>query len=547
MAPWWALVEKTLREATAGPTRSNARTPLVRASGILLHPTSLPGPYGIGDLGPAADRFVDFLADAGQTYWQILPLGPTGFGDSPYQTFSAFAGNPMLISPDALQSEGLLPAGALDEAPVFPDERVDYGAVIPWKRQILERAYAHFLSSADDDLRREVREFAAENSWIAPFALFMALKEAHEGRPWPKWEPSIASRTPAALERWQRRLAQRTQSHVYSQYLFFRQWKRVRQYAHARGVRIIGDAPIFVAHDSADCWVHRELFHLRRDGRPALVAGVPPDYFSATGQLWGNPLYRWEALESQGYRWWIERLRSALGTVDILRLDHFRGFAGYWAIPGNAPTAQTGKWLPGPGVPFFTAVEKALGSLPIIAEDLGVITPDVVELRERFGFPGMRVLQFAFDDFEASADNPHLPHNLERNVVVYTGTHDNDTTAGWYAASPARTRRFARAYARSTRRDPAAVTWDLVRLAMASVAHTAVVPLQDLLGLGSSARMNLPGQAGGNWQWRLHADALSTGVSQRLAELTRLYGRAPATIGVAAKVAHGQRGPATPG
>jgi len=499
-----------------------------RASGILLHPTSLPGPFGIGDVGPAANRFLDFLASARQSYWQILPLGPTGYGDSPYQTFSAFAGNPMLVSPELLVEEGLLAASTLRDAPRFRDERVDYGEVIPWKRQVLQRAFDHYRQSGGSELRSEVELFAeAERSWLEPFALFMALKEAHGGRPWPEWEPSIAARTPQAIARWQARLGEQMQSHIYGQYLFFRQWNRLKRYAGSRGIRIIGDAPIFVAHDSADCWVHRELFHLRRDGRPALVAGVPPDYFSATGQLWGNPLYRWDAIEAQGYRWWIDRLRATLATVDVLRLDHFRGFSGYWAIPGKAPTAETGRWEQGPGVPFFAAVEKALGTLPIIAEDLGVITPDVVALRDRFGFPGMRVLQFAFDAFEASAGNPHLPHNHVRNCVVYTGTHDNDTTAGWYGSSPPKTRRFTRAYAHSTRRDPVAVTWDLIRLAHASVAHTAVIPLQDLLGLGNAARMNLPGRPGGNWQWRFSADAAGDELAERLARLTGVYGRIP--------------------
>jgi 4-alpha-glucanotransferase len=498
---------------------------MARASGILLHPTALPGPYGIGDLGPSADRFVDFLAAAGQTYWQILPLGPTGYGDSPYQTFSAFAGNPLLISPRLLVRDGLLPAGALREVPSFPVARVDY--VISYKRRLLARAFAHFQRRADPGLRRAVDDFAAaHDAWLAPFALFMALKDAHGGRPWTEWEPDIAAREPEALARWGARLAEEVQGHIYSQYLFFRQWERLKGYAASKGIRFIGDAPIFVAHDSADCWARRELFYLEPDGKPSLIAGVPPDYFSATGQRWGNPLYRWDVLAAEGYRWWIDRLRTVLATVDVLRLDHFRGFAGYWAIPGDAPTAEKGRWVPGPGVPFLAAVERALGRLPIIAEDLGVITPDVVALRDRFGFPGMRVVQFAFDAFEAGPDNPHLPHNYVRNSVVYTGTHDNDTTAGWYATASEADREYALAYANSASTDPAAVAWDLVRLAHASVADTAVVPLQDLLGLGSEARMNLPGRPGGNWQWRTSAEALTGELAARVARLTRLYGRA---------------------
>ncbi len=503
---------------------------MTRASGILLHPTSLPGPYGIGDLGPTADRFVDFLADAGQAYWQVLPLGPTGYGDSPYQTFSAFAGNPLLVSPRLLVDDGLLPPAALNDAPLFPAGHVDYGAVIPYKRRLLARAFAHYQQQGAPDVRRAVDDFAARHrSWLAPFALFMALKDAHDGRPWTEWEPDIAAREPDALARWGERLAEQARGHIYNQYLFFRQWDRLKGYAAGRGIRIIGDAPIFAAHDSADCWAHRDLFYLKPDGQPTLIAGVPPDYFSATGQRWGNPLYRWDAMAADGYAWWIERLRTVLATVDVLRLDHFRGFAGYWAIPGDAPTAERGRWETGPGIPFFAAVERALGRLPIIAEDLGVITPDVVELRDRFGFPGMRVLQFAFDAFEAGPDNPHLPHNHARNAVVYTCTHDNDTTAGWYAAASPADREYARAYAHSAASDPAAVAWDLVRLAQSSVAHTAVIPLQDLLGLGSAARMNRPGQPGGNWQWRVEAEALTDALAARVAKMARLYGRAPAS------------------
>ncbi len=499
---------------------------MTRASGILLHPTSLPGPCGIGDLGPAAYEFVDVLAAAGQSYWQILPLGPTGYGDSPYQTFSAFAGNPLLVSPQGLVEDGLLPAGALDDAPLFSAERVDYGRAIPYKTRLLERSFAHYQEEASPDLRRAVEEFAAaRRAWLEPFALFMALKDAHGGRPWTEWESDIAAREPAALARWGERLAREARGHVYNQYLFFRQWTRLKEYAAGKSIRIIGDAPIFVAHDSADCWAHPELFYLEPDGRPTVVAGVPPDYFSATGQRWGNPLYRWDRMAATGYTWWIDRLRAVLTTVDVLRLDHFRAFAGYWAIPGDAPTAETGRWEPGPGIPFFEAVERALGRLPIIAEDLGVITPDVVALRDRFGFPGMKVLQFAFD---GGAENGDLPHNHERNYVVYSGTHDNDTSAGWYAAALPRERERLRAYANSCAGpdDAAAAAWDLVRLAYASVADSAIVPLQDMLGLGSEARMNLPGRPGGNWQWRYTAGTLTKDLSARVAALARLYGRA---------------------
>ncbi len=504
---------------------------MARASGILLHPTSLPGPDGIGDLGPSADQFVRFLASAGQSYWQILPLGPTSYGDSPYQALSAFAGNPLLISPRQLVSDGLLPAEALETAPAFPTDHIDYGAVIPYRQRLLAQAFTHYQQQATPALRAAVADFTtAHRAWLEPFALFMALKEAHGGKPWPEWEPDIAAREPDAVARWSAALATEAQQHIYNQYLFFQQWRRVKTYAARHNIKIIGDAPIFIAHDSADCWSHPDLFCLAPDGKPLFVAGVPPDYFSPTGQRWGNPLYRWDVLAEQGYQWWIDRLRMVLSTVDVLRLDHFRGFAGYWAIPGEAPTAETGRWETGPGIPFFTAVEQALGRLPLIAEDLGVITWDVVALRDHFGYPGMRVLQFAFDSAaETAGDNTHLPHNHVANCVVYTGTHDNDTTAGWYAAATKDDQAYARDYAHAADADPADVAWSFVQLALASVAQTAVVPLQDLLGLGSEARMNLPGRPGGNWQWRFQAGALTDDLAKRVAGVVRLYGRAPAT------------------
>jgi 4-alpha-glucanotransferase len=494
-----------------------------RASGILLHPTSLPGPYGIGDLGPAAYKFVDFLVAAGQTCWQILPLGPTGYGDSPYQTLSAFAGNPLLISPELLVEDGLLPPTMLDHAPPFPAGGVDYGPVIDYKKQLLEQAFVSFEEQSSPRWRDAVQRFAAaQQSWLDDFALFMALKDAHDGAPWMQWEPEVAARQPAALAGQRRRLEREIRRHIFVQYLFFRQWIALKEYVSQRGVRVIGDAPIFAAHDSADCWAHRELFYLAPDGRPTLVAGVPPDYFSATGQLWGNPLYRWDVLAATGYAWWIDRLRTALSLVDVLRLDHFRGFAGYWAIPGDAPTAETGTWEPGPGACFFTALQDALGSLPFIAEDLGVITPDVVALRERFGFPGMTVLQFAFD---GDATSSHLPHNYSPHCVVYTGTHDNDTATGWFATAPPKVRAHALGYMASDGDNP---TRDLIRLASASVAETAIAPLQDLLGLGSEARMNRPGQSGGNWRWRYVPDMLTEELARRARTLGVLYGRAAA-------------------
>lgn len=495
-----------------------------RASGILLHPTSLPGPYGIGDLGPAAYRFVDFLVQADQTYWQVLPLGPTGYGDSPYQTFSAFAGNPFLVSPELLAEEGWLPPGALDTLPRFPGEQVDYGPVITAKNQLMVRVAAHFDEHGTPEQRDDVRRFAAEHqTWLPDFALFMALKDAHQGAPWTKWEAELASRQPEAIKEWSERLATSVRAHTLAQYLFFRQWLAVKTYANDKGIKIIGDAPIFVAHDSADCWANRAMFYLNPDGTPELVAGVPPDYFSETGQLWGNPLYRWDVLAASGYAWWTSRLRTTFSLVDLLRLDHFRGFAAYWAIPGNAPTAQIGTWEPGPGIRFFEAVRDQLGTLPIIAEDLGVITPDVEQMRDHFGFPGMRILQFGFG---GDATNIHLPHNFSRAAVVYTGTHDNDTTIGWFASAPEAEQQYALDYIGSPS-NGAEIAWDLIRLAQASVAETAIIPLQDALNLGTVARMNLPGTLGGNWSWRFTPDQLDAALAVRLARLTSIYGRQP--------------------
>ncbi len=494
-----------------------------RASGILLHPTSLPGKYGIGDLGPAAYRFVDLLVEAKQTYWQILPLGPTGYGDSPYQTFSAFAGNPLLISPESLVAEQFLAPEALEDLPEFPVDEVDYGPVITYKTAVLARSRDYFESHASAGARADLERFAAEQAfWLADFALFMALKEAHGGGPWTDWEPDLIARDQDTLTQWRARLASSIRQHTYNQYLFFRQWLALKRYANQHGVQIIGDAPIFVAHDSADCWAHRELFYLKPDGQPSVVAGVPPDYFSVTGQLWGNPLYRWDVVAATGYAWWIDRLRTVFSLVDLLRLDHFRGFSGYWEIPATAPTAETGSWQPGPGSALFEAAQQALGRLPLIAEDLGVITPDVEEMRQRFGFPGMKILQFAFG---GDADNPFLPHNFDPLCVVYTGTHDNDTTAHWFAVATEAERAHALAYMASRGDD---FTWDLVRLAFSSVADTAVIPLQDLLGLGASARMNFPGTLGNNWRWRFNEGVLTEALIARIAEMTVLYGRNPA-------------------
>jgi 4-alpha-glucanotransferase len=459
-----------------------------RASGILLHPTSLAGSYGIGDIGPQAYRWVDYLSKTGCSLWQVLPLGPTGYGDSPYQCFSAFAGNFYMTSPELLLSEGLLKPDDLIDAEQFPTDRVDFGAIIHWKLALLEKAFDRFHSGFFPRIKEELAQFIAKNSsWLEDFALFMALKDDHNGAPWPTWEPSLRDHNPDALTEARQQQHQAIQSHIFRQFLFFRQWEVLRARANSEGIRIIGDIPIFVAHDSADVWAHPELFYLDKDGKPTVVAGVPPDYFSTTGQLWGNPLYRWDVHAADGYNWWLERIRAVLNLVDFIRLDHFRGFSGYWEVPGGATTAIKGRWVPGPGKHFFNAVRKSLGNLPIIAEDLGVITPDVIDLRDSFGLPGMKILQFAF---AATPDDPFLPHNYPQNCVVYTGTHDNDTALGWYKRVPDSETHFFRQY---VDRDGSNVSWDMIRAVWSSVANFALAPMQDFLSLDNSARMNYPG------------------------------------------------------
>jgi 4-alpha-glucanotransferase len=502
-----------------------------RASGILLHPTSLPSRFGIGDLGDEAYRFADFLAASGQSLWQVLPLGPTGYGDSPYACYSAFAGNTLLISPEKLFEEGLLAKSDLDEIPSLPTERVDFDRVQQGRDSILSKAFANYQRSTDTELRSAFESFVAQNtSWLDDYALFRALKSAHGGKAWHEWERLLVAREPAALARAAADLRDQIAAHKFFQFLFFKQWFALKAFCNERNLSLIGDIPIFVAHDSADVWTNPDQFKLDQDGRPIVVAGVPPDYFSVTGQLWGNPLYDWERMRADGFKWWIERVRATLQAVDIARIDHFRGFAACWEIPGGDTTAERGRWIEAPGRELFDAIRNSLGALPIIAEDLGVITPDVEKLRDDFGFPGMRVLQFAFSSDSTNID---LPHNYHRNVVVYTGTHDNDTTAGWFnsvaGAGSARTaaqisseRNFCRKYLDSGGRE---IHWDFIRAVLASVADTVIVPLQDLLGLGSEARMNLPNSTQGNWSWRFKQDALSEDHSARLRDMTAIYGR----------------------
>lgn len=490
-----------------------------RSAGILLHPTSFPGPFGMGEIGPLAYDFVDFLADAQQNLWQVMPLGPTGYGDSPYQSFSAFAGNPMLISLETLAEEGWLTTPELVAVPAFPRDHVDFGPVIEWRSKMLRQAYARFKAGARPQQRQAVADYAAAHrGWLDDFALFMALKEQFSAA-WCDWPADIAGRDPQALAHWRATLADDIDRHVFYQYEFDRQWSALHAHANKQGVSIVGDIPIFVAYDSADVWARPDLFRLDKKGRPTAVAGVPPDYFSPTGQLWGNPLYRWNVMRKSGYQWWIDRFQNAFRWVDIVRLDHFRGFAAYWAVPAAEETAIKGKWEPGPGKALFEAVRKALGPLPIIAEDLGIITPDVDALREGQGFPGMRVLQFAFG---TDASNPYLPHNFTAETVVYTGTHDNDTTAGWFSQASEDEQEFVLEYVGA---QASAVPWAMIRLALGSVARWAIFPMQDLFSLGSEARMNTPGRASGNWSWRMRyipIDAIPG-----LQRLSRTFGRGP--------------------
>lgn len=497
-----------------------------RSAGILAHPTSFPGRYGIGDLGDSAYQFIDLLVQGGQSLWQVLPLGPTGYGDSPYQGFSAFAGNPLLISPDRLLRSGFLPLDAVDQLADFPMHKVDYGPVIEYKSELLQRSYTHFQTHGTAGQQREFDDFCEEQAnWLDEFGLFMALKAhhmQHQGGVWNSWPEGVAFREPAALDRWSQRLADQVAFHKFQQFLFFRQWLELKAYANKRGIRIIGDVPIFVAFDSADVWANPDLFFLEKNGEPSFIAGVPPDYFSETGQRWGNPLYRWDRMAEDDYAWWAARLRMVFTQVDIVRIDHFRGFEAYWEIPAEEPTAVIGRWVEGPGDALFHAMQKALGDeLPIIAEDLGVITPKVEELRDQFDFPGMKILQFAFGGEQKS---DFLPHNFTANCVVYTGTHDNETAVGWYNNASEQERDHVRRYLARDGRD---IAWDLIRLAYASVADMAVATLQDLMSLDNQARMNYPSKPSGNWQWRYTADMFSPSIASRLYEVTALYGRLP--------------------
>ncbi len=492
----------------------------LRSAGILLHPTCLPGPFGIGDLGPAAYRWVDTLAAMKQSWWQILPLGPTGAGDSPYQSFSAFAGNILLLSPELLERDELV-RSELWHGKWYPDERVDFGPVTAFKNLLHHTAARTFFAQSNHKLKTKFEEFCqAESAWLEPYCLFMAIRESQNFSHFTSWPSNLIAREPKALLQAREKLADSIRVHQFGQFLFDRQWRQLKDYAHSKAIKIIGDIPIFVSGDSADLWAHPEYFLVDKHCNPSVIAGVPPDYFSEDGQLWGNPIYDWDALAKDGYSWWINRVRQTLKHVDIVRLDHFRGFAQAWHIPAGELTARNGEWIDGPGRYLFDAIAESIGKLPFIAEDLGLITTDVEELRDTLQLPGMRVLQFAMD----KPQNPYLPHNYVRETVVYTGTHDNDTTLGWWRSLNGRDQSFIGEYVGHWVQEPA---WELLRLAWGSVAEIAIAPLQDVLGLGSDARMNVPGKPDGNWKWRFRWEYFPYGIVDRIVDLTERYNRVP--------------------
>jgi 4-alpha-glucanotransferase len=494
-----------------------------RAAGLLFHPTSLPGRAGIGDLGPAASAFLQWMAAAGQSVWQFLPLGPPSGYNSPYGCLSAFAGNPLLISPAELLEDGFLPASALARWPELPHDHVDFANLAPWKEALLHRSWRHFQRHATPLARMELEAFLDEPGqagWLADWTLFSALKERFKGSGWLAWDRDLKLRDPQALSAAREELAEPIAYHGFLQFLFFRQWERIKAEAHRQRIRLFGDIPIYVALDSADVWAHQDLFALDGEGNPELVAGVPPDYFSATGQLWGNPVFRWERMAEDGFAWWIQRIAAALRVADMVRIDHFRGFAGYWEVPASEATAINGRWVPGPGRRLFDAIRGSLGEVAIVAEDLGLITPDVVELRRGLSFPGMKVMQFAFSEI----DSEHLPHRWEPNMVGYTGTHDNDTTRGWFRKASTDEQRRVLDYAGAT---PETVVWGMIRTLYTSVADLVVVPMQDVFDLDSEARMNTPAKAGGNWAWRATREQFGGEPALRLRRLAELTGRLP--------------------
>jgi 4-alpha-glucanotransferase len=507
---------------------SQTFAPEYRGAGLLLHVTSLPSKYGIGDVGPSAFEWIDRLCDAGQGWWQALPLGPTGYANSPYQALSSFAGNWLLISPDALIADGLLAKGDC-EGHAFRNDFVDFDAVAAFKQALIETGWRNFNRGARPELRPAFEQFCSSQAhWLDDYALFFALKARYNGAYYLTWPGELVRRVPAAMAQARQELADDIQKACFAQFLLFRQGASLKEYARAKGLRLIGDLPFFVSPDSSDVWANPELFQLDESLRPRFVAGVPPDYFSAQGQLWGNPVYNWDTIGRSGYRWCLDRLRSSLEHVDVIRLDHFRAFAGAWHIPAGAPTAQSGSWVNGPGGAFFEAVRREFGNLPFIAEDLGMITPDVTALRDGFQLPGMRVLQFGFD---GNNDNPHLPHNFSPNTVAYTGTHDNNTTRGWFEELPGGQKQAVWKYMGRPSAGGETIATALLETAWASRATLAIAPLQDVLNLGAEARMNVPGRPDGNWSWRATEGMLSKPRFDRLREITNASGRfGPASV-----------------
>jgi 4-alpha-glucanotransferase len=498
--------------------------PFFRSSGILLHPTSFPSRFGIGDLGIEAYNFIDFLRETQQQYWQVLPLGPTGYGNSPYASYSAVAGNFLLISPQKLLEQGLLSSEDLANLPEFDPNKVNYEQVVPFKSGLLKKACEKFKTQAAPTQQKEFAGFCDIKAyWLDDYALFMALKDANGGGSWYSWEPEVRSRQPEAMDRVRQEMEAEIFYYKYTQFEFFRQWSELKNYANMAGIEIIGDIPIYVAHDSADVWSNPDIFSLDENtGEASLMAGVPPDYFSATGQLWGNPVYKWDELEKQDFKWWVKRFEAMLDYIDVIRIDHFRGFEAYWAVKQGEKTAINGEWIKAPGDKLFEEIKQKLGKLPVLAEDLGVITPEVEALRDKFEFPGMKVLQFAFG---SDPGNPFLPFNYNRNCVVYTGTHDNDTTIGWFNQAGDYEKQNLLLYLGSV--SPEGINWDLIRLALSSVANQAIIPLQDILGLDTQGRMNTPSVAEGNWDWRYQSEVLTHELRSKLKKLTTLYGRAP--------------------
>ncbi|HOI29576.1 MAG TPA: 4-alpha-glucanotransferase [Melioribacteraceae bacterium] len=493
-----------------------------RSAGILLHPTSLPGRFGIGDLGPEAYSFVDFMKSAGQTLWQVFPLGPTGYGDSPYQSFSAFAGNPLLISPELLYRDGLLEKSDIDHTPHFNSHKIDFGNLIDYKTEMLKKSFAKFLS-IENKFDEEFNQFSEKNNyWLDDFSLFMAAKEFHNGVVWSQWDNSIAFRKGDAVEKWKQKLSAEVKYFKFVQFIFDRQWRNLKEYVHNSGIKVIGDLPIFIAYDSADLWSNRDQFTVKEDGSLEFKAGVPPDYFSATGQLWGNPLYRWKVMEKDNFHWWQRRISKLLELVDIIRIDHFRGFDAYWEIPGDAETAIKGRWVKAPGEKLFSTIKNNLGELPIIAEDLGVITPSVEELRDKFQFPGIKILQFAFGE---NMEKKFLPHNHIPNCVIHTGSHDNETTRGFFESEKKKNSgvyEWAQRYLNYYGND---IVFELIKRSYSSVSNIVVIPMQDILNLGNEARMNVPSTLGGNWTWRFTWDQVDYSLSERYKEMTVMFER----------------------